>query len=139
MRIYSVIMVLFAPLILAGCDSPSMAFQGIAPVEATVDGTRFLVRYTPYDAEAKRASFEPFPRRSLVVPKAVIAMERTSGCKVVRKSIRGDEILIAADLTCKGVTPPPVRSHPPRFDCTAFEVGRVRGSFDLEVDCLVVD
>ena len=83
---------------LAGCNTPSPAFRGIAPTRITVEGSTFDVRIDGNRAEAIRLNPEYAPRLAAVAPRATVAIETVSGCTVSR--LRGDQALILATLKC---------------------------------------
>jgi len=134
---WSFILLMALVIGLAGCDSPSMKFQGIEPTRVTVVDATFSVRHTPYMAEAIRVNnMWPPPRRHATVVKGVEAIERASGCPVDVKSVRGDTNLVAADLNCPDVRKRIKPRVPPRLDCTGYETGGGGGL--IEIDCDVV-
>jgi hypothetical protein len=108
-------MLLFiATVLLAGCNTPSPAFRGVAPVRVTVGKSVFDVRVKGNRAEAIRLNHEWAPRLEAVAPRAVTAIEQVSGCTVYRTG--GDAALILARLKCakgKGPVPP----EPLQYDC----------------------
>ena len=104
---WSMIVLMAFAMGLAGCDSPSVAFQSVAERRVKVDGFHFSVRATRYEAEAIRLGLERPPRRADVVYKGAKAMVIASGCEVVPKSLEGDENIVRADLECPGGGPKP--------------------------------
>lgn len=90
-------------LALAACDSPSplSPFAGVPPTRLQVDGSTFSVRVAGDRAQAVRTDFDlTVGRGRHILPRAGIAMERASGCRVIDGSLRGDAALIEARLTC---------------------------------------
>jgi hypothetical protein len=93
-----------AALALSGCDSPSplSVFSGVPPTRVEVAGSVFSVRVAGREAQAVRTNFDlrAGSRGREIVPRAGIAMERASGCRVVPGSLRGDSAVIEARLAC---------------------------------------
>ena len=87
-------------LLLAACDSPAPAMMGQAPRYVTVDGIDFTIRVRGNRVEAIRTSMMPNPSIGRVYPRALNAMERASGCRVIEDSLRGDVAVMRADLDC---------------------------------------
>ena len=94
----SKIFFLSIPALLLGCDMPSPAYRGIAAERVTVEKSVFDVRVSGNKAEAIRLNAEYAPRPSAVAPRAVIAIEQVSGCKV--KKLTGDQAQFFARLKC---------------------------------------
>jgi hypothetical protein len=53
---------LLTALALAGCNTPSMVFRGIAPTKISVDGSTFEVRVKGLLAQAIRTNVQYAPR-----------------------------------------------------------------------------
>lgn len=85
---------------LAGCASPHPAFMGMEKQVITVQGSTFHVRIKENFAEAIRTNFERIPKIGDTFPKAEIAIEQASGCKVVADSMKGDPALMVAKIDC---------------------------------------
>lgn len=98
---------------LMGCDTPSPGFIGIEAQRITVGESTFDVRVKDNRAEALRLNSEWAPRLAAVEPRARAAIEKVSGCKVVR--VRGDQAMMVADLQCGATSAP----RPPQapLDC----------------------
>ncbi|MCG6904615.1 MAG: hypothetical protein LJE68_18240 [Rhodobacter sp.] len=128
--------ILFMALVigLAGCDSPSMAFQGVPATRITVAGAAFSVHHTRHEAEAIGLTFQPGARRRTNVIRGVAAIEAVSGCPVVVRSVRGDANIVAADLNCAGVPARVIRDRA-ELDCLGHEVGGIAGDGLIEIDC----
>ncbi|WP_298805491.1 hypothetical protein [uncultured Lentibacter sp.] len=92
-------------LMLMACDTPSREFRGSPAQRVTVGPSVFDVRVVQGRAEALRVNSEWAPRLAAVEPRARVAIEAVSGCKVVR--LRGDQAMMVADLKCEGAAPPP--------------------------------
>lgn len=90
--------VLFLPLCLAACDSPSLAFAGAPATRVSVGGSDFSVRRRGDRAEAIRTSREAFPSRSGTQAKARRAIGIATGCRI--KEIGGDASIQLARLDC---------------------------------------
>jgi hypothetical protein len=93
-----------AALLLPGCDSPSplSSFAGVPPTRVEVAGATFSVRVAGREAQAVRTNFDMRAgiRGREIIPRAGIAMERASGCRVVPGSLQGDSALVEARLDC---------------------------------------
>lgn len=96
-------LLLISALALAACDSPNplSVYAGVPPTRVEVEGSVFSVRVAGSQAQAVRTDFDL--RAGLggrIVPRAGIAIERASGCRVVDGSLKGDAALIEARLIC---------------------------------------
>lgn len=122
------IYIVFLPLLigLAGCNTPSPGFKGVAPVRISIGKSTFDVRVDARRAEAIRLTREWAPRLEAVAPRAVAAIEKVSGCEVVK--LDGDAALIEARLKCTGDAQPMV-VEPGRieYDCDIDDVYINRG------------
>jgi len=125
---------LAAALWLAGCDSPSMKFQGIAATRVEVAGSVFSVRHTRYEAEAIGRGFQPGARRRAQVIKGIVAIEKASGCPVKVRSVRGDTNIVAADLKCPDAPPRVPLNRERWLECLGYPVGGPAGGH-LDIDC----
>lgn len=111
---------------LAACNTPSPGFKGHAPVRISVGQSTFDVRVDGNRAEAIRLNREWAPRLESVAPRAVAAIEKVSGCEVVK--LGGDQALIEARLKCgKGVEPMEVLPGKIVYDCDIDDVYINRG------------
>lgn len=122
-------------LVLAACDTPSPAFRGLDPVRVTVVGSVFDVRINGAEGEAIRLNPEYAPRMGAIGPRAIVAIEHVSGCRVSK--LGGDQAMIRAKLACgKPSAAHPAPASQMGFDCDVFEQGR--GSGQAEVTCRAV-
>jgi len=87
--------------LLTACDSPHPAFMGVEKQVITVQGSTFHVRMKEQTITATRTNFERIPKIGDTFPKAKIAMEQASGCKVIDSSMRGDPAVMVAKLKCR--------------------------------------
>ena len=121
---------------LAGCDTASPAFRGIEPVRITVGKSVFAIRVKENRAEAIRLNPEWAPRIDAVAPRAVAAIEKVSGCEVIR--LDGDQALMVARLKC-GKAGQPMEVMPGRieYDCDIEDAygGRVKDARIAEMTC----
>ena len=85
---------------MAGCDSPHPRFMGVEEQKVTIRGSTFKVRIRDVTAEAIRINFERLPKIGETFPKAAMAMEVASGCRVIPHSMKGDPALMTANLDC---------------------------------------
>jgi hypothetical protein len=90
---------------LAACDTPPPEYRGIAGQRITIDSSTFDVRQDGTKALALRVNTESAPRPEAVFPRAQVAIEKSSGCRV--KRMDGDQVLIEAALDCGGVSAAP--------------------------------
>lgn len=125
MRLYHA---LFALLLMTACGMPAPEFSGIAPTRLTVGQSIFDVRVKDTRASAIRLNAEWAPNLAAVAPRAVVAIERVSGCCVRR--LGGDQSRITAWLDCGGPLAPLPRRH--EFECSAYEVSE--DLFDLSCE-----
>lgn len=86
--------------LLTSCDSPHPAFMGVEAKVVEVQGSTFSVRVRENYAQAIRTNFEFVPKIGDTFPKAKIAIETASGCRVVPESMKGDPALMTAKLKC---------------------------------------
>lgn len=94
---------LISALALASCDTPPPEYRGIAGQRITVGQSTFDVRQDGSKALALRVNTEWAPRPEAVAPRALVAIEKSTGCRVMRMD--GDQVLIEAKLDCGGGTP----------------------------------
>jgi hypothetical protein len=91
-------------LAVAGCASPApfSDFAGAPPQQVRAGGSEFSVRVAGGRARAVRTDFDPQAgiRGRRIVPRAGLAMERASGCRVVPGTLTGDAAVIEAELAC---------------------------------------
>ncbi|MDQ2090709.1 hypothetical protein [Marimonas arenosa] len=108
-------------LTLTACNTPSLGFRGVAPVRITAGQSTFDVRVDGNRAEAIRLNREWAPRLEAVAPRAVVAIEKVSGCEVTK--LGGDQALITARLRCAGdATPMTVAPGRIEYDCDIDDV-----------------
>lgn len=101
---------------LAGCVPHSIPLYAGTAQRVTVDGSRFLVRWTDTRAEATRISPESRPQRMVILSRALRAIETVSGCTVLPGTLYGDTNLAEAYLDCPGRDPErlqPALTHRP--------------------------
>ncbi len=90
-------------LTLSGCSSPSFSMRGAQAHEISVDNSRFRVFWHPGGGavEAHRISIEPLPSLVLTLEKGYRAIKKATGCRVVPGSLRGDQAIVLADVSCR--------------------------------------
>ncbi len=91
--------------VLAACNGPGPAFHGIAPDRAVIGGAVFDIRVKGRRAQAIRLNSEWAPRLAAVAPRAIMAIETVSGCRVAH--LDGDQAVVTARLDCGDGPPPP--------------------------------
>lgn len=128
------VLCLFA-VALGGCNAPSPHFAGAQPTRIAVDGSVFDVRVRGALAESIRVNDQYAPRLGPIGPRAALAMERVSGCRVTR--VLGDQAQQLGQLDCGTGTPSPPLRPTPRYDCMEIPsgVGRGDGYEYLDYDC----
>lgn len=91
-----------------------MEYRGIAGQRITIGQSTFDVRQDGDKALALRVNSEWAPRPETVMPRALLAIEKSTGCRVRRMD--GDQVLIEAKLDCGGgsSTPEPATLD---YDC----------------------
>lgn len=89
-------------LSLAGCNSPSPRFMDSPHQDVTLEGSRFSVWRDGDRVEVIRISPEALPRLSVVLARAEVAIERTTGCRVWSGTLKGDQSVVTARLACGG-------------------------------------
>jgi hypothetical protein len=96
--------ILFTTLVaVASCDTPHPLsdYAGVEPERIAVHGSEFSVRVAGDAAQAVRTDFDMRAWRGRdIVPRAGIAMEQVSGCRVLPGTLRGDASVIDARLDC---------------------------------------
>lgn len=115
-RAVAVMRIAVLAIALAGCVAHSLPLYGGQAGEITVEGSRFLVRFTDTRAEASRMSPEAAPQRMEVLSRALRAIETVSGCRVRPGTLYGDWTLVEAYLSCPDAPSgrlQPVQSHGP--------------------------
>ncbi|MAU51620.1 MAG: hypothetical protein CMN17_04420 [Roseovarius sp.] len=85
-------------LLLAACNAPSPAFQGLSPARVSVGESVFEIRIRGRHAQAIRVSREWAPRMASVAPRAAAAIAGLSGCAAPR--LWGDQAVMEAVLIC---------------------------------------
>lgn len=91
---------LVSVMLLTACNGPSREMRGAVMQEITVEGADFRVFILGNRAEAVRTNFE-FPATvASVFPRAIIAMETVSGCRIDPATATGDPAVIRAVLDC---------------------------------------
>lgn len=98
---------LIVVIALPGCDSPSMAFQGVPAQSITIGPSTFSVRVRGDRVESLRISREWRPSESVVLSRAAMAMEQATGCPLRSGSLTGDQAIQRALLACGKRAPPP--------------------------------
>lgn len=133
------VLLAFVALVQIGCNTPSRDFRGLEAVQITVAGSTFDIRVKGNRAEAIRINSEYAPRLSGIAPKAFVAIERVSGCKVRR--LGGDQALIHATLRC-GNAPDAMVPLPAniRYECEIEDIYANRGLGEevTEMNCAAV-
>lgn len=89
-------------LLLTACTTPSPDFiWADAPFAfQTVNGMEFKVYYTRSYAQAVRESgFTQLPVQ-LLQARAVVAIARVTGCRVIRRTVRGGAVRTDARINC---------------------------------------
>lgn len=120
----------------AACNTPSAEFRGIQPVQVTVDGSTFDVRVHDKKAEAIRTNRQYAPRLGIIEPRAVVAMEQVSGCKV--RKLKGDQAHLIGSLSCrKNDKAPPIRDVEYSIECTSVDsfVSAATSEEITDLDC----
>ena len=87
-------------LVLAACSSPRFLGEPSEVVTEAGSSFRVYMRRASREVEAHRISPELLPSRSLVLAKAVSAIEYATGCGVVPGSVEGDQAIIRAEVDC---------------------------------------
>ena len=116
--------VVFVLVLVTACSGPGARFQDVPSVRVEVGQSVFDVRMAGPWAQAIRLNPEWAPRPAAVLPRAVPAIERASGCRIAR--LGGDQAVILAQLDC-GAVPPP--RPPPVYICAVEDLGK--GESDL--------
>ena len=91
-------------LLLVGCTTPSPDFiwAGASHRMTTVNGMEFKVYWTPSHAQAIRETgFTQLPVQ-LLQARAVVAIARVTGCRVIRQTVRGGAVRTDARINCAG-------------------------------------
>lgn len=94
------VLFILCALMLTACNGPSRDMRGATMTEITVEGADFRVFISGNRAQAVRTNFE-FPANvRTVFPRAIIAMETVSGCRIDPATVTGDAAMISAPLFC---------------------------------------
>ncbi|MEP3347280.1 MAG: hypothetical protein ABJN34_07065 [Litoreibacter sp.] len=86
--------------LLPACTAPSVGVMGGAKTKMDVGQFSFTVRHKGARAEAYRTNIMRKPKAREVFAAGATAIERATGCHVVRSSVRGDVAMIQADILC---------------------------------------
>jgi len=90
-------------LLLVACDSPDPRsdFARVPPSRVEIAGSTFAVRVAGNRARSVRTDFDPQAGfGAAILPRAGLAMERVSGCRVVAGTLAGDASVAEARLRC---------------------------------------
>lgn len=99
-------LLLLAPALagMSACTTPSPDFiHAGAPAKfETVNGMTFKVYWTRSYAQAVRQTgFTQLPVQ-LLQARAVVAIARATGCRVIRRTVRGGAVRTDARINCEG-------------------------------------
>jgi len=72
----------------------------VNPVRVVVDGSDFDVYVLDDEVLVIRMNFEMLPKFAVIGPRAIIAMERATGCTVVTGTFSGDQAMAKARVAC---------------------------------------
>lgn len=95
-----IILLLLLGLMVAACDSPHPKMYGEEVTRITVEHSTFKVRTKGDIGEAIRIGYAPRSEHPRIILRAVVAIEKVSGCKVDQRSVRGDPALVIARIKC---------------------------------------
>ena len=87
-------------LCLTACSSASPRYMGIAPQQTIVDGWPIDVFRKGNKAQAIRLNREIFPTATDMAIRGTVAIEQSTGCKIVSGSLKGDNTVVNARLRC---------------------------------------
>ena len=87
-------------LLVAACGTATPGFMGAPVTRAEVGGMTFDIRLRADLAEAQRRNVQLGVKWADVAPRAGLAIEQVSGCKVKPGTITGDPAVIFAQLDC---------------------------------------
>lgn len=90
----------FCLFVLVACSSPGLQFQGSDAQRVEVGGWTMDVYRSEKRAQVIRLNRVRLPSAEDMFNRAEIAIETTTGCKVVKGSIRGDAAVVNARLRC---------------------------------------
>lgn len=96
MRVCQMICLMF----LTACAAPGVGVMGGRSGSAQVGAYSFDVNFTASRAEAYRSNIVLRPDAREVFAFGATAIERVTGCRVVRSSVTGDVALVQADILC---------------------------------------
>lgn len=95
---FSVIMCLFNALV--SCSSATRQFSGIDPVRVTIERSVFDVYVNGNEVQIIRMNIEILPDFAMMAAREISAMEKVTGCRVVRTSFSGDQAMATARVEC---------------------------------------
>ena len=87
-------------LVLSACTAPSVGAMGGSKGFAKVGEFSFDVRFRGSHAEAYRSNIVFKPKARDVFAAGATAIEKVTDCHVVRNTVRGDVVVIQADILC---------------------------------------
>lgn len=102
MRLLRAICTLLSVLGLLACDvpSPTSSLAGTKAQMVDIQGDTFSVRISGSTDRAVRTNFNLRAKQETILPKAGLAIEQVSGCRVRPRSLSGDVAQIDASLDC---------------------------------------
>jgi len=92
-------------IILSACASPSLEFRHAARTTLTLDGDNIVVFYTRERAQAIRTNWRNKSQRKNAISRLVLAINKTTGCTPLLKTLRGDDVLVTVSLRCEKGAP----------------------------------
>lgn len=113
-------------LMFGACDTPGPEFAGVPAERQHVGKSVFDVRLKGDLAQAIRVNSEWAPRSEAVWPRAVIAIEQASGCRVRR--MEGDQVVIKARLDCPDGAPAQTQPREIRCDVDVLNDVTIRAT-----------
>ncbi|WP_298258867.1 hypothetical protein [uncultured Litoreibacter sp.] len=87
-------------LLFCSCSTPSVGLMGGAKETVQVGQYSFTVRHKGDSAEAYRTNMMRRPKAREVFAAGATAIERVTGCHVVRSTVSGDVAYLRADILC---------------------------------------
>ena len=92
--------ILLMLMLVAGCASPALRFNGAERQEVRVGGHDFTVFALSDEAQVIRTNRVVLPDPAQVKASAVLAAEAATGCRVHRGRISGDAAILTVGLIC---------------------------------------
>jgi len=91
---------LLIAVLLAGCSSPDLRYNGVDPQVTRVGAYVFDVYALGDEAQVIRTNMVALPDKTKVMAAASLAAEQATGCRARKNGVSGDAALVDVRLVC---------------------------------------